>query len=275
MTFIHSCYRRIITLTAVCVLLISSNASARDDIRMSGSSTVAPVMIEIVRLFEQGGDKPRVFVETGGSSRGITDLRKGLTDIAMVSRSLKASESDLVAHTVARDGIAVLVNANNPVSELSTENLKAIFTGKISNWQDVGGNDREIFVVSKGEGSATSVVLNEYLDISADQVSGDIVAAANAHMIKTLSLTPDGIGYVSIGAASVDIALGVPVKLIPLGQIPATLENVSNGSYKATRPLNLVTGSTGTKSVLDLIEFSTSAASSDSIRRLAYSPTSQ
>jgi phosphate transport system substrate-binding protein len=247
-------------------------AEESSDLRLTGSSTVAPVMLEIAKLFERQGGKPRVFVETGGSSKGIADLRKGLSQIAMVSRPLKDSEADLTAHVIARDGIAALIHAENQVNEISKEDLRAIFTGEITNWSEVGGADRDIVVVSKGEGSATSVVLNNFLEITADQVRGDLVAAENAQMIKTVSLTPDSIGYVSIGAATVNIEFGVPIKLVPLGEVTATLENVADGSYQATRPLNLVIMGEASPDMIDLIAFSKSEAVGDIIRELSYTP---
>nr|MDT9191318.1 phosphate ABC transporter substrate-binding protein [Limnospira sp. PMC 894.15] len=81
---------------------------------------------------------------------------------------------------------------------------------------------------------------NDFLDLTADQISGDLVAAENAQMIKTVSATAGSIGYVSIGAALVDIEFGVAIELIGLGDIPPTAEAVADGSYEATRPLNLV-----------------------------------
>ena len=249
--------------------------AAGENLRLSGSSTVAPVMLEISKLFEARDDTPRVFVETGGSSKGIADLRKGLTHIAMVSRPLKDSETDLIAYTIAHDGIAALIHADNGVSKISRDDLRGIFTGQITNWSEVGGRRRDIIVASKGEGSATSVVLNEFLDITADQVKSDLVAAENAQMIKTVSLIPDSIGYVSIGAAMTEISLGVPLKLVALGDVPATLKNVANGSYAATRPLNLVTKYDNLPDMVALIDFSKSEAASTIVSDFAYTPVTE
>lgn len=252
-----------------------THAAETDDIRLAGSSTIAPVMLEIAKLFEQSGDAPRVFVETGGSSKGIIDLRKGLANIAMVSRPLKPREADLSAHIIARDGIAALLHAKNPVTEISKQQLRAIFTGDITNWAELGGTDSDIIVISKGEGRATSVVFNAFLEVTADQIRGDLVAAENAQMIKTVSLIPDSIGYVSIGAALMDMSFGVPVKLVALGPVAATLENVANDSYTAIRPLNLVTEAEVSPSIRDLIEFSSTEAVSSIIRDLSYTPVTQ
>lgn len=254
---------------------LAAPAGEARDIRLTGSSTIAPVMQEISKLFEQSEAGTRIFVETGGSSKGIADLRKGLADIAMVSRDLKPGEADLKAHVIARDGIAALVHAGNAVNAISQADLRGIFTGAITNWAQVGGASGEIIVVSKGEGSATSVVLNGFLGVTADQIKGDLVATENAQMIKTVSLTPGSIGYVSIGAAVVDIGFGVPVKLIALGDVPATLENVADGSYQATRPLNLVTAGAPDPALSNLLAFSKSTAVSGIIRELSYTPVRQ
>ena len=90
----------------------------------------------------------------------------------------------------ARDGIVVLIHAKNAVDALSRHELRGIFTGVITNWSEVGGADDEIVVMFKGKGSATSVVVNTFLDITADQIKSDLVAAENTQMIKTVSLTP-------------------------------------------------------------------------------------
>ncbi|WP_420010477.1 phosphate ABC transporter substrate-binding protein [Tateyamaria sp.] len=266
--------RPLTTVFAICLaftLNAANKASAEERLRLTGSSTVAPVMQEITKMFEDGRDV-RTFVETGGSSKGINDLRKGLSNVAMISRALAESETELTAHTIARDGIAALAHSDVPLDVLSPDQLRAIFTGTVDNWSELGGPDQAVVVISKGEGSATSVVFNTFLGLTADKIEGDIVAAENAQMIKTVSVTPGSIGYVSIGAAIVDIEFGTPIKLLALGDVPATLENVANGSYQATRPLSLVTMGEMSAGVADLIDFSKPAAVSEIITDLSYTP---
>jgi phosphate transport system substrate-binding protein len=263
--------KRLLPFCFVAMLALTDIADARD-IRLSGSSTVAPVMLEIGKLYETTQPDIRTFVESGGSGKGITDLRKGLVDIAMVSRVMVSGEADLQAHTIGYDGIAVLVHADNPLSTLSDDSLRAIFTGKLRNWSELGGPDNPIVVVAKGEGRATAEVFNGYLGLSPDQIKSDLVAAENAQMIKTVSVTAGSIGYVSIGAAVIDIGAGAPVKLIALGPVPPTIENVAKGSYAAVRPLNLVTKGLMSDDVAALIAFSQSPQVAEIIRTLTYVP---
>ncbi len=262
---------RILSVCLLATLALSDLAQARD-IRLSGSSTIAPVMLEIGKLFEASHPEIRIFVETGGSGKGLVDLRKGLVDIAMVSREMTEEEADLQSHPIAYDGIAALVPADNPLSDLSDEALRAIFTGRMRNWSELGGPDQPIVVVAKGEGRATSEVFNAYLGLTPDQIKGDLVAAENAQMIKTVSVTLGSIGYVSIGAALLDIGYGVPVKLIPLGEVPPTADHVADGSYGAVRPLNLVTQGSPPADIAELIAFSQSAEVAEIIRALTYVP---
>jgi phosphate transport system substrate-binding protein len=263
--------KRFLSVCLLATFALPDLALARD-IRLSGSSTIAPVMLEIGKLYEASSPETRIFVETGGSGKGLVDLRKGLVDIAMVSREMTAEEADLQTHTIAYDGIAALVPADNPLSELSDDALRSIFTGEVRNWSELGGPDQPIVVVAKGEGRATSEVFNAYLGLTPDQIKGDLVAAENAQMIKTVSVTPGSIGYVSIGAAQLDIGYGVPVKLIALGKVAPTADHVADGSYGAVRPLNLVTNGSTSADVAGLIAFSQSPEVAEIIRALTFVP---
>ncbi len=253
----------------------SADAGSNSDLKLSGSSTVAPLMLEVGKKFEKENGSVRVFVESGGSSKGIADLRKGLNDIAMISRDLNPNEQDLAAHVIARDGIAVVVHKNNPVSKLSVEQIRGIFNGTFDNWKQVGGADQKLVVISKAEGRATFVVFNKHLNLKASEIDADLIVGENAQMIKTLSAVKQGIGYVSIGAAQVDIDLGSPMKLISMSDVEPTVENVSNGSYEPTRTLNLITKNKVRPSAKLLISYSRSPAVTDLIGELTFSPAKQ
>jgi phosphate transport system substrate-binding protein len=122
---------------------------------LTGSSTLAPLALEIAKRYEAGHPGVRIDVQTGGSSRGIADARSGVADIGMVSRALKSDESDLVAHAIARDSIAIIVHASNPVTELSADQIRSSYRGQLATWQAVGGPKRPITVINKAEGRST------------------------------------------------------------------------------------------------------------------------
>lgn len=227
---------------AVALSVVSFDASAADSkLVLTGSSTVAPLAAEIARRFEQRNPGVRIDMQSGGSSRGISDARSGLADIGMVSRALKAEEADLTAYLVARDGIGLIVHRSNPVVALSDDQVRAIYTGAVSNWSAVGGPDRRVTVVNKAEGRSTLELFLHYTGLKSNEIRAQVVIGDNQQGIKTVAGNPGAIGYVSIGSAEFEEAQGTPIRLLPMSGVPATVENVRNGTFPLARPLNLVT----------------------------------
>jgi len=109
-------------------------------------------------------------VQTGGSSRGVSDARAGLADIGMASRALKNDEKDLLQFTIALDGISVILNKANPVESLNKQQIIDIYTGKIVNWETVGGNDAPITVINKAEGRSTLELFLHYFGLKNTEV---------------------------------------------------------------------------------------------------------
>jgi len=225
---------------------------------LTGSSTVAPLAAEIGRRFESLHPGVRVDVQTGGSSRGVNDARTGLADIGMASRALKGSEEDLYSFTIALDGISIIVNRSNPVAALSRQQIIEIYTGVIKNWREVGGRDAPITVVNKAEGHSTLELFLHYFGLQNRAVKPQVIIGDNQQGIKTVAGNPDAIGYVSIGSAEYEAGHGAPIKLLPLAGVPASVDNVRNGSFPLARPLNLVTRSEPAGIVREFIEFARS-----------------
>jgi phosphate transport system substrate-binding protein len=142
-----------------------------------------------------------VDVQTGGSSRGIADARKGLADIGLVSRGLGPGESDLRASTIAIDGISVIVHASNAVAALSDAQIRAIYSGAGSNWREFGGVDRRITVVNKAAGRSTLELFLDHFGLRNSDVKAQVVIGDNQQGIKTVAGNRGAIGYVSIGTA--------------------------------------------------------------------------
>jgi len=243
-----------------------------DKLVLTGSSTVAPLAAEIGKRFESLHPGTRIDVQTGGSSRGISDARSGLADIGMASRALKADEADLIAQTIALDGISIIVNAHNPVLALDKRQIIDIYTGKIVNWQAVGGNDAPITVVNKAEGRSTLELFLHHFGLNNTDVKPQVVIGDNQQGIKTVAGNPDAIGYVSIGAAEYDAEHGVAIKLLPLEGIAASVDNVRNGTFPLSRPLNLVTNHEPTGLAKAFIEFARSGQVDDLIEAQYFVP---
>jgi len=242
---------------------------------LTGSSTVAPLASEIGKRFEAEHRGVRVDVQSGGSSRGITDARKELANIGMVSRSLKADEKDLQAFTIARDGVSIILHQDNPVQSLTDQQVVEIYTGKIKNWKEVKGKDAPITVVNKAEGRSTLELFIHYFKLKNSDIKAQVVIGDNEQGIKTVAGNPNSIGYVSIGTAEHDASNGVPIKLLPVSGIAATTENVQNGKFPISRPLNLVTKTTPQGLDKAFIEFARSPQVQDIVKEQNFVPLSQ
>lgn len=255
-----------LTLLFVGATLLSAPSVTAGEQRLvlTGSSTIAPVALEIGKRFEEQNPGVRVDVQTGGSSRGIADARSGMADIGMASRELAASEQDLHAFPIARDGIALIVHSSNPISNLSNQQIIDIYTGKITNWKQVGGADKPITVVNKAEGRSTLELFLGYFKLTNSQIKASVVIGDNQQGIKTVAGNPFAIGYVSIGAAEYEASAGIPIKLLPMNSVIASVATVRQGKFPLSRPLNLVTREAPSGLIKQFIDF----ARSDAVRDL-------
>jgi len=240
---------------------------------LTGSSTIAPLAAEIGKRFEKLHPGVRIDVQAGGSSRGIADVRQGLSDIGMASRDLKPSEAgELHAFPVARDGICMIVHRNNPLTSLRDEQVVAIYTGKVRNWKEVGGVDAPLTVVNKAEGRGTLDLFLHYFKLTSRQVRADVIIGDNEQGIKTVAGNPNAIGYVSIGTAEYDAAHGTSIKLLAAGDVVANIENVRNGTFPLVRTLNLLTREKPGGLVKTFIEFAGSARVDDLVKAQYFVP---
>ncbi len=240
---------------------------------LSGSSTMAPLASEIGKRFESLHPGVRIDVQSGGSARGMADARRGTADIGMVSRALKPEESDLVAHTIALDGVAVILHRDNPASELTDADVVAIYTGKTSNWSRIGGVDAPITVVNKAEGRSTLELFLSHYNLAAEAIRPSIVIGDNLQGILTVAGDPNAIGYVSIGTAEHEAFSGRTIKLMAMAGIAPTVANVRNGSFPLSRPLNLVTHGPVSPLSQAFIDYAASSAVADVVEAQFFVPT--
>jgi phosphate transport system substrate-binding protein len=246
----------------------SRPAAARPDfgdgrLAISGSSTIAPLVGEIGKRFEAQHPGVRVDVQSGGSSRGIADARRGTVQIGMVSRALDPGEADLAAHRIALDGIAVIVHASNPVASLTDAQIVAIYTGTVKDWSAVGGARAPITVVNKAEGRSTLELFATHFAIDRTAIAASVVIGENLHGVRTVAGDPHAIGYVSVGTAEYEKAKGVPITLLPVGGVSPSTASVREGRFPLSRPLNLVTLGTPSPLAVAFIQMAGSAAVKD------------
>ncbi len=232
-------------------------------LQLAGSTTVQPLVEVLAEAFMDMNAEVSIDVQGGGSSVGVTAAGEGTVDIGMSSRAIKDSEFEvfpnLQVFTIAYDGIAVVVNSGVELPTLSIDEVRAIFSGAITNFADVGGTDAPIIVVSREEGSGTRAAFEDlvmkYKDSAGEKVLDLIAESAllqqsNGQVRTIVAETPNSIGYLSFGFLD-DSVTGVPID-----DVSPSIDNVLNGSYPIFRPLNMETGgdpSDLAKSFLDFI----------------------
>jgi phosphate transport system substrate-binding protein len=258
--------------------LLSARAFASElsgKLTITGSSTVAPLVLELGKSFEKLNPKVRIDVQTGGSSRGVNDVRQGLADIGMASRELTTAEkADLTGHIIARDGICLIVHTRNAAETLSDAQIRDIFTGKITDWRDLGGKQGRISVVNKAEGRSTLELFLAHYGLKNSDVKASVVIGDNAQGIKTISSNPGAIGYVSVGAAEFEIQQKTPLRMLSVGGIAPSSKAVRDGTFPLSRSLTLATRGTPSQLVQAFIAFAQSPVVDDIIREQFFVPVS-
>lgn len=201
-----------------------------------GSTSMEKVINSLGESFMAMNKDVKFTYNPTGSGSGIQAVSEGRCDIGLSSRALKDDEkaSGLVETVVALDGIAIVVNPENPVSDLDIDTIAKIYTGEITNWKDVGGNDAEIVLIGREAGSGTRDGFESITDTKdACQYRQELTSTGD--VINTVPQNPDAIGYASLSA------VGDSVKALTVGGVEATEATVKDGSYVVQRPFVLVT----------------------------------
>lgn len=206
-------------------------------ITIAGSTSIQPFSEVLAEEFMAKNSGTQINVQGGGSSQGITAVVSGTADIGAASRELKEEEKNqnVTEYILALDGIAVAVNPANQVTDLTLEQLKSIYQGKITNWSEVGGSDEAITLVNREEGSGTRGAFEE-LVMGKDAITDKAVVQNSTGAVKTIIETDkNAIGYISL--AVVDDK----VKTVKIEGTEATVDNIISGQYKISRPFIYIT----------------------------------
>lgn len=205
-------------------------------VTLAGSTSMQKLCEAMIESFEESYPDITVTAEYTGSGAGLESLVGGKTDIGNASRALKDGEKDsgAVENIVAIDGIAVITHTSNTVSDLTSQQLTDIYTGKITNWKDLGGADEAIVVLGREAGSGTRGAFEELLDV-ADQCAYAQELDSTGGVLAKVASTPGSIGYVSLDVVD------DTVKALSLDGVEPTEENIVAGSYKLSRPFVMAT----------------------------------
>jgi phosphate transport system substrate-binding protein len=215
-------------------------AASSGKLTITGAASLLPLVTEIARRFEKSHPGVTIDVRGGGTARGLADVRSGASDIGMVSRSLRNDERDLFAFPIARDGIAVIVNAQNNLKALNRNTLSDILTGKIANWKALGGPDAALVLALGPEGGGSSEIFAQHLKLQHAQLAAHTVIITTEDAIAFVSKKPNGLALGSIGVVERSARAGAPIKVVPYNGFPATSRTVENHLYALTRPVTLI-----------------------------------
>ncbi|MCL6431653.1 MAG: phosphate ABC transporter substrate-binding protein, partial [Anaerolineae bacterium] len=208
-------------------------------ITVAGSTTVQPLAEKLATAFRAANPNVEIIIQGGGSSVGVKSAAQGIVDFGAASRELKDSERaefpDLVVHRIAIDGVAIVVHPDVPVDNITTEQVRAVFAGDITNWRELGGPDRPITVVAREEGSGTRDFFQEHFMKDREILARAILQPSNGALRTAVSTTPNSIGFLSFGY------LDDSVKALAVDGVQPTEANVYAGTYTAWRYLNMLT----------------------------------
>ena len=222
-------------LTAVLALSLVACGSEKQQVATDGSTSMSKVIGSLAEAFEAKSGI-EVSYNGSGSGSGIKAVQSGTCDIGLSSRALKDEEkaAGLVGTVLAYDGIAVIVNPENPVSDLDLDTIAKIYTGEITNWSEVGGNNAEIVLIGREAGSGTRSGFEEIVGVE-DACKYRQELTSTGDVITAVAGNPGAIGYASIASVK------NTVKALSVGGVAPTEDTVKDGSYMIQRPFVLVT----------------------------------
>lgn len=211
------------------------NGGLNDSITIAGSTSVQPYSEVLAEEFMAQYPQARVNVQGGGSSQGIEAVRTGVSEIGASSRELAAEEKGFHEYLIAKDGIVLVVHPENQVDDLSLSQIQDIFSSRIDNWQEVGGRDSEIVMVSREAGSGTRDGF-ETLAMDGEPVSDRALIANSTGAIRMIVADDrNAIGYISLAV------LDPTVKPLEIDGVKPTAGNILNGKYPISRPFIYLT----------------------------------
>lgn len=270
-----------LSVSMIIVMLMGQFAFAQQVLRISGASTIQPILEIILQSYEE---KTGLTVELvgGGSGTGMRDATNGLSDVGMVSRALTPAEKEQAQYTtIGMDALVVIVNERNPLEEASKKEIKSLFQGDITNWKELGGQDRPVVLISMEVGRSTLELFEDYSGLQspshpvgtgAETISTDAFEiGSNLECITLVGGIPGAIGYVSYGTALILLDMNMPIKILKLDGMDASVTSINNGTYPIVRELNLVYQGEN-EAALSFIEMALSAEGQQAVENQSFIP---
>ncbi len=266
-----------IMLTALLALSIAAPALAKEDVIINGSTTVLPVIQKTAEAYMATNKDVAIAISGGGSGNGIKALIDSLCNVAMASRDISKKEIKLAESkkispkriVVAIDALVPVVHPENPVSDLSVEQLKGIYTGKIKNWKEVGGPDKPIAVVSRDTSSGTYETWQDKI-LGKDRVAPSVMTTASSGaVVQTVSKNPLAIGYIGFGY------LNDSTKVVSISGLKASPETALSGTWPIARDLYLFTNGEPTGAAKGFIDYVLSAEGQKLVKEVGFIPLSK
>ena len=249
----------------------SAAAALSGNVATGGSTSMKNVIAALTEGFAEVEPGVTVSYDPTGSGAGITGATDKTLDIGLSSRALKDDEkADVDGTTIALDGIAIIVNNASKVEDLTVDQLKQMFTGEITNWSEVGGDDGEIVLIGREAGSGTRDGFESIVDVKDSCKYAQELTATGA-VISAVEANPLAIGYASLSA------VGDTVKMVTVGGVECSEETVKDGSYEVQRPFVFVTNKSVALSeqAQAFFDFATSADAADLIRTAGAVPVNE
>jgi len=230
---------QILLIILLLILMTSCGGRSNANLVVAGSTSVQPYIELLAEEFERLYPGSGIDIQGGGSSAGITAAESGAADIGMSSRWLKRGEDELWSVEIAKDGLAVIVHPDNPISNLTLGQIRDIYAAVITDWSQLGGRQAKIHLIAREEGSGTRSAFEEMVmgveNTGRRMTPRAIIQNSNGAVRQLVAGDPNSIGFISLGLVD------QTVKAVKLGGIEATPENVINRSYTLFRPFLFVT----------------------------------
>jgi phosphate transport system substrate-binding protein len=251
----------------IAMIMFGLSCSGRKSgIIIAGSTSIQPFIEKISEQFSVLYPGTKISVQGGGSTAGIQATLNNTCNIGMSSRHLKPDEKSLQTFLIAMDGIAVIVNRDNPITDLTLDQIRMIFTGEITNWQALGGPDKRIYPVTREEGSGTRSAFEEMVMHNSAISDACLVQDSNGALREIVANSPAAIGYISAGL------IDERIRAVAIDSTLPTFDNIVANRYRIVRPFLLLTKGEPPGTARDFLNYVLSIDGQETLRKSGLIP---